>query len=64
MFERTSFPLARAADRSSGRRFDHRLTAVALALAIIVAAAILVRSVGPIPETESDPDLNTHLVGP
>jgi len=35
---------------------------VALVLAIIVAAALLVRAAGPIPETESDP--NTFVVGP
>lgn len=62
MIKRPSFPVYRAVDRPSRRSFDHRLTVVACALAIIVAAALLVRAAGPIPETASDPE--TSLVGP
>jgi hypothetical protein len=61
MIKRPSFPVADA-QASPGRRFDHRLTTVAVALAIILAAAMLVRYTGPIPDTESDPD--TYVVGP
>ena len=61
MTKRPSFPVARA-EPSSRRQFDHRLGVVALALAILVAAGLLVRVVGPIPQTESDPD--TYVVGP
>ena len=61
MIKRPSFPVTRA-EPSSRRQFDHRLATVALALAIIVAGALLVRITGPIPQTDSDPD--THAVGP
>jgi hypothetical protein len=61
MIKRPSFPVAHA-DPSSRRRFDQRLTVVVLVLAIIVVAGLLVRAVGPIPETPSDP--NTFVVGP
>ena len=62
MIKRPSFPVYRPAERPSRRSFDHRLTVVAFALAIIVAAGLLVRAVGPLPETDYDP--NTYTVGP
>lgn len=62
MIKRPSFPLVRAAEPPSGRRFDQRLTAFALVLAIIVAVAMLVGSAGPIPEAGSDP--GTSAVAP
>jgi uncharacterized membrane protein len=61
MIKRPSFPVARTEPASRGR-FDHRLATIAVALAIIVAAAMLVRYMGPIPQTESDPE--TYAVGP
>jgi hypothetical protein len=61
VIKRPSFPVARA-EPASGRRFDHRLATVAVALAILVAAAMLVRYTGPVPATASDPD--TYVVGP
>jgi len=61
MIKRPSFPVAHAADPSLRRSFDHKLTILALVLAIIVAAALLVRA-GPIAPTESDPD--TFVLGP
>ena len=63
MIKRPSFPVYRVATppRPSSRSFDRRLTIAAVALAIIVAAALLVRAAGPI-ETPSDPE--TYLVGP
>jgi hypothetical protein len=61
MIKRPSFTAAHAADPSPRRRFDHKLTVVALVLAIIVAAALLVRA-GPIVPTESDPD--SFVLGP
>jgi len=61
MIKRPSLPVAHAADPSLRRRFDHKLSIVALVLAIIVAAALLVRA-GPIAPTESDPD--TFVLGP
>ncbi len=63
MIKRPSFPVYRMATppRASSRNFDHRLTVATVALAIVVAAALLVRSTGPI-EAPSDPE--TYLVGP
>lgn len=61
MIKRPAFPVIRDAEPPSGRRFDQRLTAFALVLAIIVAVAMLIGSVGPIPETGSDP--STSAVG-
>ena len=62
MVKRPSFPVYRVAEPPTRRSFDHRLTAVAFFLAIVVAAALLVKAVGPIPATPSDPD--TYLIGP
>ena len=62
MIKRPSFPVARAEPSSRRQQFDHRLTTIAVALAIIVAAAMLVRYMGPIPQTESEPE--TYVVGP
>jgi hypothetical protein len=62
MVKRPSFPVYRVAERPVRRNFDHRLTAIALVLAIIVAAGLLVKAVGPIPETPSDPE--SYLVAP
>jgi hypothetical protein len=61
MIKRPSFPVYRAPAQSSQRSFDHRLTVAAVALAIIVAAAFLVRATGPI-ESPSDPE--TYMVAP
>ncbi len=64
MIKRPSFPVYRASAvpaPASRRSFDHRLTVVAFALAIVVAAALLVHASGPI-EIPSDTD--TYLVGP
>jgi len=61
MIKRSSFAVDHAAEPSPRRRFDHKLTVVALVLAIIVAAALLVRA-SPIAPTESDPD--TFVLGP
>src|SRR5260370_25284655 len=60
MIKKPSFPAARAEPSSRRQQFDHRLSVVAVPLAIIVAAALLVRYMGPIPQTESDPD--TYMV--
>ena len=62
MVKRPSFPVYRVAEQTTRRSFDHRLTAVAFLLAIVVAGALLAKAVGPIPETPSDPD--TYLIGP
>ena len=62
MVKRPSFPVYRVAERPARRSFDHRLTAVAFFLAIVVAAGLLAKAVGPIPPTPSDPE--TYLVGP
>ena len=62
MIKRPSFPVYRTAAPVSPRSFDRRLTVAAFVLAIIVAAGLLVRAVGPIPETPLDPD--TFVVGP
>jgi hypothetical protein len=62
MIKKPSFPATRAEPSSRRQQFDHRLSVVAVALAIIVAAALLVRYMGPIPQTESD--LDTYVVGP
>ncbi len=62
MIKRPSFPVYRAPMPVSRRSFDHRLTTVTVALAILVAAALLVRAVGPIAAPASDPD--AYLVGP
>jgi hypothetical protein len=64
MIKRPSFPVYRTAAvpaRASRQSFDRRLTIAAVALAIIVAGALLVRATGPI-ETPSDPD--SYLIGP
>lgn len=61
MVKRPSFPVYRVTERSPRRSFDHWLTAVAFLLSIVVAAALLAKSVGPIPQTPSDPD--TYLIG-
>ena len=61
MVKRPSFPVYRVSAQAPRRSFDHRLTVVAVALAIIVAAALLVRAAGPI-ETPSDPE--SYMVGP
>jgi hypothetical protein len=62
MIKRPSFPVYRVAERSARPSLDRRLSVVALMLAIIVAAGLLVRAAGPIPETPFDPD--NCLVGP
>ncbi len=62
MIKRPSFPVYRTLERPARRSFDHRLTVAAFALAIVVAAALLVKAAGPIPEAPSDPE--TSLVGP
>jgi hypothetical protein len=62
MIKKPSFPATHAEASSRRQQFDHRLSVVVVALAIIVAAALLVRYMGPIPQTESDPD--TYVVGP
>jgi hypothetical protein len=63
MIKRPSFPVYRVATtpRASRRSFDHRLTVVTVALAIVVAAALLARAAGPI---EMPSDSETYLVGP
>ena len=61
MIKRPSFPVYRVPARTSRRSFDHWLTVATVALAMIVAAALLVRAAGPI-ETPSDPE--SYLVGP
>ena len=62
MIKRPSFPVYRVAERPARRGFDHRLAAVAFFLAVVVAAALLAKAVGPIPQTPSDPD--AYLVAP
>jgi hypothetical protein len=62
MIKRPSFPVYRASAEAPRRSFDHRLTVVALVLAIIVAAGLLVHAAGRIAETPADP--GASLVGP
>jgi len=61
MIKRPSFAVYRLPADAPRRSFDRRLTVAAVALAIILAAALLVRAAGPI-ETPSDPE--NYLVGP
>ena len=61
MIKRPSFPVYRATAQAPRRSFDHRLTVATLVLAVIVAAALLVRAAGPM-ETSSDPE--TYMVAP
>ena len=61
MIKRPSFPVYRATVQAPRRSFDHRLTIVTIALAIIVAAGLLVRATGPI---EMPTDVSTQLVAP
>jgi hypothetical protein len=61
MVKRPSFPVYRVVEQPSRRSFDRRLTVATLVLAIIVAAALLVRAAGPI-ETPFDP--TSSMVGP
>jgi len=62
VIKRPSFPVYRVTERTARPSVDHRLSVVALVLAIIVAAGLLVRAAGPISETPSDPD--NYLVDP
>lgn len=61
MIKRPSFPVYRVPAQPARRSFDHRLTVVAVALAIIVAAALLVRTAGPI---DMPADTDAYMVGP
>ena len=54
MIKRPSFPVYRVPAPASRRTFDHWLTVGTFVLAIIVAAALIVRAAGPIAETPSD----------
>jgi len=62
VIKRPSFPVYRVTERPARPGVDHRLSVVALVLAIIVVAGLLVRAAGPISETPFDPD--NYLVGP
>jgi len=62
MVKRPSFPVYRVVEQPARRSFDRRLTVAAFVLAIIVAAALLVKAAGPIPETPSDP--TSSMVAP
>jgi hypothetical protein len=61
MIKRPSFPVYRATAQAPRRSFDRRLTIATFVLAVIVAAALLVRAAGPM-ETSSDPE--TYMVAP
>jgi len=62
MIRRPSFPVYRVSERPARRSFENWLTLVTFVLAILVAAGLLARAAGPIPDTSFAPA--AHLVGP